>query len=173
MQHRMIILLSLVTASACAALASACGGTDASLDAGDDATTGDASNDAAQTIETGSDAQTTPDATPAPDAGCTKGAGCRACCAATYPDAEAFFTSAEETCACTTPGDCKTVCANTLCTGTRPKGASPCEACVLKKDAGGCFGVAATACAGNAECQQLAGCIASCGGGPSDAGGGG
>ncbi len=177
MKHRFVILLALGSASACAWLVSACGGGDnTNLDGGgNDATTTDTSttdspvnNDAAN-----NDAANNDGGNPNPDGGCAKGPGCRACCAAQYPDAAAFFTTTEETCACTAPGDCKTPCGNTLCKGTQPPTQSQCEACLFNKDAGDCYATAVTACTANAGCQQLEQCIASCGGGPTDAGGGG
>ena len=162
MQHRFLVLACLVAASGYAA---ACGGADSTdLDAGRDATTGDASGDGG-----GADVAPGNDAGP-PDGACPK--GCRACCAEQYPDAAALFVTTEETCACTTPGDCKTECANTICKGIQPQGGA-CEACLFNKDAGGCFGVAVTTCAADTECQKFAGCVAGCGGGPTDAGGGG
>lgn len=169
MRTRFIVLLGLVSASACAAIVSACGGTSTTdVDGGGDATT-----DSLQTNDTG----TNPDAPPGneagpPDAGgCAKGTGCGACCAAQYPEGGAVFREAERSCACTTPGDCKgqTVCGGSLCSGVKPSFA--CEACLNDKDAGDCAAVAAAACAANAECAGLASCLASCG--SFDAGGGG
>lgn len=173
MQHRFIILVCSIVA---AGYAVACGGAENSdLDGGGDATTNDAANDASPPVDSGGgDVATDAPAndTGVPDSGCSKGAGCRACCAQAYPDAAALFESTEENCACTTPGDCKNECANSLCKGNQPNAQSPCEACVLSKDAGSCFETAAAACATTPECGKFAGCVAGCGngGGPGDAG---
>jgi len=172
MQHRFLVLVSLMAACGYAA---ACGGADSTdLDGCNDATTADGANDTSPSGDSGGADVTPGNDAGIPDGGCTKGTpGCRACCAAQYPDAAALFETTEETCACTTPGDCKTECANSLCKGLQPQGQPACEACVFNKDAGGCFGVAAQTCAADTECQKFAGCVAGCGGGPTDAGGGG
>lgn len=167
MQTRFIVLLGLVSASAAAALVSACGGSDNTATDGGDATTSDA-----QTSDVvGNDVANNDANPPGNDAGCQKGAGCRACCANAYPDGAAFFNDTEKTCACTTPGDCKaqSVCGGSLCNGQ--KASAACDICLGSADAGDCFAAAVAACANNAECQQLAGCVASCG--SFDAGGGG
>jgi hypothetical protein len=177
MKHRFVILLALGSASACAWLVSACGGADnTNIDGGgNDATTSDTSSDSPTNNDAANnDAANNEAGNPNPDGGCAKGPGCRTCCAAQYPDAAAFFTTTEETCACTTPGDCKNQCANTLCMGKQPPTQSQCEACLFNKDAGDCYAAAVSACTANAGCQQLEVCVASCGGGgPTDAGGGG
>jgi hypothetical protein len=171
MKARFLIALSLVSASALAALVSACGGGDnTALDGGNDATTGDAQSDAAGDA-VANDGGGGNDANPG-DGGCAKGPACRTCCTTLYPDAAAFLADNLRTCACTTPGDCKAqnVCGGNLCNGGQPSPA--CDGCLGRADAGDCTAKAITACAGNSECTALLGCVAACGG-PTDAGGGG
>jgi hypothetical protein len=175
MHRRLVVLLAIVSASGLAALVGACGGSDSTaVDGGNDATTQDTG-----TTDTGATDTGGPETSGGPDAAGGDAAcqglgnfGCRACCAALYPDAAAFFLDQERTCACTTPGDCKgpAVCGNNLCNGQNPSG--PCNNCLRNADAGGCNVVAATACLGDPSCAPLATCVADCIG-AADAGGGG
>jgi hypothetical protein len=181
MNQRHLALLALVSASACAVVFTACGGDTANTDGGIDATTDVVGNDTAPPPDTGTDTGPNKDggdAGPGNDAACPPGPGCRQCCVAANPDAAAIFFAAEETCACTTPGDCKgnNQCGNTLCKGQQASG--PCDQCLNNAEAGACFTVAAAACIQNSACAPLTQCVAGCGngttdGGPTDAGGGG
>jgi hypothetical protein len=149
----------------------ACGGSDnTNVDGGNDATTNDVANDTQGADTGGNETGGNDGGTDAvADSGCPQGNGCRACCAAAYPDATAAFAADEETCACTTPGDCKQPCQNTLCMGKQPSG--QCTACLGNKDAGDCTAIAVAACIQSPSCQPLAQCVAQCG--IQDAGGGG
>ena len=173
MKHRLMILLALGSASACAWLVSACSGSDnTTVDGGNDATTSDVATSDTGTTDTGTtDTGTNKDGAVVPDAGCTKGFNCQQCCANAYPDAAAFFEATEQQCACTTPGDCKTACGNTLCQGKQAS--FMCNGCLTNKDAGDCRAAAVTACLNDTQCAALAACVASCGPAPGDAGGGG
>lgn len=176
MKHRFIVLLALGSASACAWLVSACSGDTNTTDGGgNDATTNDVATNDTGTSDTGK-TDTGTDGGGGGDAACAPGPGCRNCCAGLYPDAAAGFLASEQACACTTPGDCKTACGNSLCQNKPPNGG--CQACLADKDAGDCFTVAAVACLNDPNCQALAACVSSCGtaptdAGPTDAGGGG
>ena len=153
----------LVIGTSSAGLLAACGGDSSNVDGGADATTSDApSNDGASDVATndtgtndsGSD-------TGATDGGCSPGTGCRACCAAEYPDAEAFFANLEEKCACTTPGDCSSACSATLCTGAAPDPA--CLKCLRDPDAGDCEKKGLGGCVASPACHPLAVCVQACG----------
>jgi hypothetical protein len=105
--------------------------------------------------------------TPTPDSGsCAdlSDGGCFRCCSADDPDAAAVIEESALACACTTPGDCKTECADTLC--KRPKQAAPdakCDKCLAQTDAGGCFAKAkTTACGSSTSCDDVAACFATC-----------
>ena len=171
MNHRFLITLCLASSSALALFVSACGGSDNSnADAGNDATTNDATNDAvADTSNDTNNGDAGPDA--APDGSCGAGAGCRACCAGLYPDAAAAVLANETTCACTTPGDCATPCANSLCNNKASSNA--CNQCLRNVDAGDCQNSAATACKNDTACAPFVTCLAQCILPPKDAGGGG
>ena len=176
MKQLHLALLALASASVCAVF-TACGGDNNNGDGGNDATTNDVvGNDSPQNNDTGGNDTGTNDAgkdVVTPDGGCAPGPGCRQCCAQANPDAAAIFLAAEQTCACTTPGDCKAnnVCGQTLCKGNQASG--PCYQCLNDKDSGDCFTVAAAACIQNSACQPLAACVAQCGSTVTDAGGGG
>lgn len=177
MNQRHLALLALASASVCAVVFTACGGGDnTNGDGGNDATTDVVGNDSPQGNDTGTDTggnDAGNDVVQGNDAGCAPGPGCRQCCAQKNPDAAAIFLTAEETCACTTPGDCNTqqTCKQNLCNGGQAN--QNCTACLNDKDAGDCFNVAAAACIQNAACQPLAACVAQCGSAINDAGGGG
>ncbi len=177
MNHRIFVLGALTAGSALAVLLGACSGSDDSNVDGGDATTNDVAVDSPATNDvvndTGNDTGTNDATTDASEPCNGSDAGCRACCTALYPDAAAFLRDKEETCACTTPGDCKqqNVCGGDLCNGKKISGA--CTACLLDKDAGDCFAGAVAACAADPGCQPLEQCVASCPGVIADAGGGG
>ncbi len=176
MNTRLIVLLSLASASLCAVLVSACGGSDNTTgDGGDDATTnGDTSNDTNVNPDTSANDTGTND-TGTNDTGASgpcadAGFGCRQCCVGLYPDAAAILLANEETCACTTPGDCATACASSLCQAKAPN--NQCSACLRNADAGNCGVSGIAACETDPQCKPLADCEIGCPAPSFDAGGG-
>lgn len=134
---------------------------------------GDVSNDT-NSSDTGTDDTGTND-TGANDTGTTgpctdAGFGCRQCCVGLYPDAAAILLANEETCACTTPGDCQTQCTNNLCQGQAP--GNQCTTCLRNADAGNCAASGLAACVTNPQCKPLAQCEQACPAPVFDAGGG-
>ena len=162
MNTRLFVLFSLASASACAIFVGACSSGDTTTtDGGDDATTSDVSPtpDTGTNDTGGGDTGTVPDASttgPCSDAG----NGCRVCCAMAFPDAAATVLASEETCACTTPGDCKQACNNSLCTGKVASG--QCSQCVRNADAGNCAMTAQSACSNDPSCKPFEQCLQTC-----------
>jgi hypothetical protein len=169
--HRLFVLL---TFSSLAGLAVYCGGdNNQNPDGGNDATTNDASGMDVVVADTGSDTSNNDTGTMDAGAdGCAMGMACRACCDMAYPTAAMEIRTDEQTCACSTPGDCEAgaVCGNNLCMN---KAASmACTACLRDPDAGGCQAAAVNKCKGDTACAPYVTCIGGCGGTPpKDAGG--
>ena len=158
MNKRLVVLLSLASASFCALLVSACSGSDDTTgDGGSDATTADVSNDTASN-DTGSSDTGSNDTGPSPCA--DAGSGCDQCCVIHYPDAAAMLFANFETCACTTPGDCAQQCKNDLCKGQAPSG--QCLTCLRNADAGDCIASGTAACEADPQCKPYAECAMGC-----------
>lgn len=172
MQRRLLVIASLLSFSW--VLGSACGGGGNTDDGGSDATTSDVTNGDTGGGDTSNDVAMKDTGTldAGPD-GCGSGGGCRACCDMLYPDAAASVRANEESCACTTPGDCEggAACGPNLCSGKAPNNA--CNQCLRSADAGNCQGAAAQTCKADLACAPLLTCLASCTPPPMDAGGGG
>jgi hypothetical protein len=166
MNQRLFIVLSIVSASAVAAMVGACGGDSSTSDGGNDATTGDSGgSDATNNDSGGSDGASDSSSNDSGNNCVGSDAGCRACCVAEHPDGAAVLVGTEIACACTTPGLCKNQCKSTVCAATPKQANLTCSTCIADKDAGDCRTVALTACAQNADCTALAACVLSCGDG--------
>ena len=172
--HRLLVLLAFSSLSGFAVF---CGGGNQNADGGTDATMGDASGNDVGAADTGNDTGNNND-TGTNDAGgsdgCAMGMGCRACCDMAYPSAAMEVRTDEQTCACSSPGECEagTLCGNTLCMNKAPSMA--CNACLRSPDAGDCQNAAITTCKADTACAPYLTCLAGCGGTPpKDAGGGG
>jgi hypothetical protein len=163
MNQRFFLCSITISSSLVAAMIAACGGSNATGDAGPDATTNDASGDV-NVADAGNDTATND----ASDGGSETGndasscdGGCYACCAEGDPTAAEKLFEGARACGCTTPGDCKTTCAASLC-ATIPKDPDKaCIECLLAMDAGNCGEVAATSCA-DAGCTAVAECMEMC-----------
>jgi hypothetical protein len=123
-------------------------------DSGD--TTGDSASDGGSITDTG---------TPTPDSGscATDDGGCFKCCSAEDPDAAAALAADAIDCACTTPGDCQTACADTVCRHPAKAPDGKCSKCLVSADAGACLETAKTAaCGSSVTCDDVVTCLQSC-----------
>jgi hypothetical protein len=76
-----------------------------------------------------------------------------------FPKATAFLDQQWDSCACTTPGTCKTQCAATYCAtpSVDPKMGDACDMCLTGVEMS-CDQQAGKACPGNADCAPLFKC---------------
>jgi hypothetical protein len=88
---------------------------------------------------------------------------CTMCCDQHHPNAFMMQAEAARRCACTSPGDCATVCADSYCM-SKPQTNTDCYDCVFPTLAtdGECFQTSAAACGTNAECLNYVVCRANC-----------
>jgi hypothetical protein len=161
-QRFFLCSLSLSTSLAFAMIA-ACGGSTSNGDAGPDATTNDSSsNDATSDTPQNNDASDGGQNNDADNDGGACDGGCYACCAKQDEPAAVKLFEAARTCGCTSPGDCQTACAMSLCAAMTPKTPDKaCVECLLSADAGNCGETAAASCA-DAGCGAVATCMEMC-----------
>jgi hypothetical protein len=95
---------------------------------------------------------------------------CQQCCLANHKPGYKIYAQTLESCACTSPGSCKTECATEYCVQKPTSGNDSCATCLqgaLMQGSGACYTPVATACQADLDCSTLFGaCIPQCMGKP-------
>lgn len=91
---------------------------------------------------------------------------CEQCCIKVHPSGYDVYHQELIDCACTSPGDCASACANEACANQPTTSGDACEQCMtaaLTQGTGSCYDGVSAACQGDVDCTALFGtCMPPC-----------
>lgn len=168
-----VVLLAITFAAGCATAVSQTSDTSPPTgDAGATKDSGIVKKDAGSSSTQDSGSTTTADGgdvSPPDDSTCaatSTRADCEQCCLKVHPTGYQVYDQELVSCACTSPGDCASVCATETCANSPTTSGDACEQCItasLTQGTGSCYDGVAAACQSDVDCTALFGtCIPPC-----------